>query len=75
MGRFFIIAGFLLLVLGILIQARVEIPWFTQWIGKLPGDITIKKGNATIYFPVTTSLLLSLLFTLLFFLFSGNRKT
>lgn len=38
-------------------------------LGKLPGDIYIRKGNFTFYFPLVTSLVLSLLLTLFFTLF------
>jgi hypothetical protein len=38
-------------------------------LGKLPGDIIIKRDNFSFYFPLTTSILLSLLFTLIFALF------
>ncbi|MBI3900569.1 MAG: DUF2905 domain-containing protein [Chlamydiia bacterium] len=75
MGRFLIITGFLILLIGVLIQAKVEIPWLHSWIGKLPGDITIKKGNVTIYFPLATSLLASLFISLLFLLFFGSKKS
>jgi len=39
------------------------------WIGKLPGDILIKKEKFTFYFPLTTSILISIILTLLFTLF------
>ncbi|HZW40615.1 MAG TPA: DUF2905 domain-containing protein [Ignavibacteriaceae bacterium] len=38
-------------------------------LGKLPGDIIIKKDNFTFYFPIVTSIILSLLLTLIFYLF------
>jgi hypothetical protein len=41
-------------------------------IGRLPGDITIQRGNWTFYFPIATSIVLSVLLTLLFWLF-GRR--
>jgi len=40
------------------------------WIGRLPGDIRIERGNWIFYFPLATSLLLSVLFTILFSFFS-----
>src|SRR5439155_658219 len=42
------------------------------WIGRLPGDIHIQRGNWHFYFPLATSIVLSLLLTLLFWLF-GRR--
>lgn len=39
-------------------------------LGKLPGDILVKRGNATFYFPLATSILISVVLTLLFWLIS-----
>ncbi|WRU94888.1 DUF2905 domain-containing protein [Priestia filamentosa] len=50
-------AGAVLLLLGILIQ----------FIGKLPGDILIKKGNTTFYFPIVTCIIVSVILSLVFF--------
>ena len=65
LGKFLVVAGILLIVLGVLFAANIQIPW----LGKLPGDIAIKKENFSFYFPVTTSILLSLLLTLILYLF------
>jgi hypothetical protein len=69
MGRFLIIVGFLVVVMGVIIHFKVEVPWLTGWIGKLPGDLVIKKGNMTLYLPLTTSVLLSIALSLLISLF------
>lgn len=69
MGRFLIIAGFLVVAVGILIHFKIQVPWLTGWIGKLPGDLVIKKGSMTLYLPFATSALLSLLVSILFWLF------
>lgn len=50
--------GALLLVIGFLLQ----------FIGKLPGDIFIKKGNTTFYFPIVTSIVISVVLSLIFFI-------
>ncbi|WP_075982426.1 DUF2905 domain-containing protein [Bacillus massilinigeriensis] len=42
-------------------------------IGKLPGDLIIKKGNTTFYFPIVTSIVLSLLLSLVFYLLGKFR--
>ena len=42
------------------------------WIGKLPGDITIQRKNFTLYFPLATSILISIVLTFLFWIF-GRR--
>lgn len=74
MGRFLILAGFLVIVLGAIIHFKVQVPWLTGWIGKLPGDLVIKRGNVTIYLPLATSLLASILLSFLLSMFFGNRK-
>ncbi|MCC6347435.1 MAG: DUF2905 domain-containing protein [Nitrospirales bacterium] len=63
-GRFLVIVGILLAVAGGLLLLAGKIPW----IGRLPGDIFIQRKNFTFYFPLATSILLSLLLTLLFWL-------
>ena len=60
-GLLFVAAGVVLILLG---KLGSSIP-----IGKLPGDILIKRDNFVFYFPLGTSLLISLLLTLLSFLF------
>lgn len=58
LGRFFIIAGLLLVVIGILFIAFSELG-----IVKLPGDLIYRKGGFTIIFPIVTSVLLSIILT------------
>lgn len=60
----------------VLIAAGLVMSFFGKFtgsgIGRLPGDIYLRKGSFTFYFPLTTSLLLSLLLTLVFTIF-GRR--
>ncbi len=60
-----------LITIGIiLIAAGLLWPWLTRLgLGRLPGDIAIERDNFRFYFPITTSILISLLLTLLFWLF------
>jgi hypothetical protein len=62
MGKFLVIGGGVLVVLGVLVM--VGFPLF-----KLPGDFTVRRGPVTFYFPLASSILLSILFTLLMLLF------
>jgi Protein of unknown function (DUF2905) len=62
MGKFLVIGGAVLVVLGVLVM--VGFPLF-----KLPGDFTVRRGPVTFYFPLASSILLSILFTLLMLLF------
>lgn len=63
-GRFLVITGLVLAAVGGLLLLAGKVPW----IGRLPGDIFIQRKNFTFYFPLATSILLSLLLTLLFWL-------
>ena len=58
MGKLLVVAGLVIAGLGLLVMLGVP-------LGRLPGDITIRRGNATFYFPLATCLLLSLIFTVL----------
>ena len=60
LGRALIVAGAVLLALGLLLTFAGKVPG----LGRLPGDIVYRKGSVTVYFPLVTSLLLSLLLTL-----------
>lgn len=51
--------------IGLLLQTGTQIPYL-QWVGHLPGDLVVHKNGAIIYFPLTTSLIISLILTLLF---------
>ena len=64
LGRFLIILGIIVIAVGGLLLLSSKIPW----IGKLPGDFIIQKKNFTFYFPLATSILLSLLLSLIFWL-------
>jgi hypothetical protein len=59
-------SGWILVVLGLVITA-IGLVWVLApsipWLGRLPGDIRIERGNARFYFPVVTCLLLSLALT------------
>ncbi len=61
MGKILIIVGAILLLSGILLTF---FPVLFKWFGKLPGDIYIKKENFVFFAPITSMLLLSLLFSL-----------
>lgn len=65
MGRLLIILGLILLASGIIISFAPRIPW----LGRLPGDIIIKKENFSFYFPLASCILLSLVLSLILWLF------
>jgi len=64
-GKMFIILGIILIVVGIAFLFGDKIPY----IGKLPGDIYIKKERFSFYFPITTGIIISIILTILFSIF------
>ena len=65
MARFLVVLGLILLLAGLLW------PYLSQiGMGRLPGDIVIKRENVTVYFPLMTCLLISLLFSAIFWIFN-----
>ncbi len=65
LGKMLILLGVFIILIGLLLLIGEKIPW----IGRLPGDIIIRKKNFTFYFPIVTSILISIILTLLFALF------
>ncbi|MBI1847862.1 MAG: DUF2905 domain-containing protein [Candidatus Rokubacteria bacterium] len=67
-GRTLVVVGLVIALVGVVLMLLGRAPW----LGRLPGDIHVQRGNFTFYFPIATSLLVSVLLTLLFWLF-GRR--
>ena len=67
-GKILIAFGLLIALAGVVLVLVGRVPW----IGRLPGDIHIQRGNFTFYFPLATSLLLSVVLTLVLYLL-GRR--
>jgi len=68
-GKFLILVGILIVAVGVLLVGLGKVPG----IGRLPGDILIEKKNFTFYFPLTTSILISIILTLLLWFFLGRK--
>jgi uncharacterized protein YybS (DUF2232 family) len=64
LGKFLVIAGVLMALVGALIWSGFGKGWF----GRLPGDIQYSKGDFQVYFPIVTCLVLSAILTLIFWL-------
>ena len=60
-GKYIILAGICICVAGILIYFFHD---YFKWIGKLPGDIRIEKGNFHFYFPLATMIVISVIITI-----------
>ena len=65
LGKTLIILGIILAVAGAVLLAAAKIPW----LGKLPGDITYHGKGFTFYFPLATCVLLSVVLSLILYLF------
>ena len=64
MNRWLITIGIILLLLGLLW------PWISKLgLGRLPGDIAVEKENVRFYFPITTSIIVSIILSLIFWFF------
>jgi hypothetical protein len=64
-GRFMVLAGTIILVIGLLFMVSDKLP-----VGHLPGDIQIGSGKFRLYIPIVTSILLSLIITIILNFFS-----
>ena len=64
-GKFLVVAGLLMAAAGLAMILLPKLPF----LGRLPGDIVVRKGNFTFYFPIATSIILSIVLTLIFSIF------
>jgi hypothetical protein len=65
LGRFLIVLGAAAILIGVLLVLAPRIPW----LGRLPGDILIRRGTFTFYFPLVTCVVVSVILTLILNLF------
>lgn len=66
LGRPLIIMGLLLVAVGLLISFAPKLP---TWLGRLPGDISIKRDNFSFHFPIVTCLIISAIISLIMWIF------
>lgn len=62
-GKIFLLIGVIFIIIGII--------W--NYIGKLPGDIVVKKGNVTVFFPIMTCIVVSIILTVIFYIINKFR--
>jgi hypothetical protein len=67
-GKSLIFIGVIIIIIGVIFLLSNKI----SWLGHLPGDITIREKNFTFYFPLATSILLSVILSLIL-MFLGKR--
>jgi Protein of unknown function (DUF2905) len=65
LGKMLVLLGAFLIVVGLFLWLGDKIPW----IGRLPGDILVKREKFTFYFPIVTCIIISIILTILFSLF------
>ena len=64
-GRFLVVIGVIIAVIGLALWSGFA----PKWLGGLPGDIRIERGNFGFYFPIVTCIVISIVLTLIFSLF------
>lgn len=64
-GKVIVVIGLIVAACGFVIWAAPSIPIFGR-LGRLPGDIIVRRGNFTLYFPMVTSIVISVVLSLLF---------
>lgn len=65
LGKFLVIAGLLVAAIGALLWSGIG----RGWTGRLPGDLHFTRGNFSFYFPIVTCVIISMLLTLVMWLF------
>ncbi len=70
-GKSLILLGVVVIIVGIILLFSDRLPFN---LGKLPGDISIKKENFSFYFPITTSIIISIVLSVVFYLFGRFFK-
>ena len=68
LGKTLLVMGLVIAGVGVILMLAGRVPW----LGRLPGDIYVQRGTWSFYFPLMTSIIVSVLLTLLFWLF-GRR--
>lgn len=71
LGKILIAIGALILVAGVVVVllGRMNVP-----VGRLPGDIVYRGKNTTVYFPIVTSIVLSIILSLIFYFFGRMQR-
>jgi len=72
LGKILLGLGVLMVILGLVLIAAGSMSGKVPWLGRLPGDIYIRRDGWTFYFPLATCVLVSIVLTIVFALF-GRR--
>jgi hypothetical protein len=66
LGKILLGFGLLMVILGSILLVAGNLSGKVPWVGRLPGDLSIQRGNWTFYFPLATSILVSIVLTIIF---------
>ena len=66
-GKYIIIIGIIIILIGIVIMFKDSIP-ILRYLGRLPGDIHVKKENFSFHFPIVTCIIVSIIISLILYL-------
>lgn len=69
LAKALVVFGIVIAAVGFILLFLPKIPFLGGYLGRLPGDIYIKRDNFTFYFPVTTSILISIILSLILYIF------
>ncbi len=75
MSRFLFWFVVFLTVGGLALHYKVDIPYVLSWVGKLPGDVVVRKHRTLFYLPILSSAISSLILTFLVHVFDSNNKS
>jgi hypothetical protein len=67
-GRLLVVAGLVLAAVGLLLVVAPQVPGL-DWLGRLPGDFFLQRGNTTIFIPIVSSIVISVVLTIVLNLF------
>jgi hypothetical protein len=65
LGKFLVIIGVVIVITGLVLWGGFA----PKWLGRLPGDIRIERGNSAFYFPIVTCLVISIVLSLIMSIF------
>lgn len=71
-GRMLIGVGLTIALIGVIVLLSSNLPWFR--LGRLPGDIHIEKQGFSLFFPITTMILISAVLSFIFFLIGKVKR-
>ncbi len=69
-GKLLVMAGAAFVILGVILLVFDKIPF----LGRLPGDIVVKRKDSILYFPIATSILISIVLSIVFYLLGHPKK-